>query len=299
MKSLSACSVAIMTLFALGAPVRAQSVFYDTFSGVLQDDTFLDLSGWRTSDGSFNGGQFGRTSINYSDTVNGATISATASTVAPGFFTARNYASINVANSEEARYSSQSSHGTRTTVRFTSESNITPVRSRFRWNVSGVFSSSTPGVTGGGSLNFVAGNFPTTGYYNFFDLPSQEAGGPRLVLNGPGIATYDLPISLNQNIDLFYWSAASVGMAAPAGSSFSGFADYRNTHILERVDLYDANDHLIPSWGMVDLESGLVMFDQNGRTTAANAPEPGALALLTLGGAALFAGTRKRKKGLR
>ena len=281
--------LSVLTLTALVArPVLAQSVFYDTFSGVLQDDVFLDLSAWRSDVGSYNGGQFGNTRITYGAEENGTNIYAQASTIAPGFFTARNYATLSVANSQDARYISQSSHGTRTTVQFFSSSAATPVRTRFKWAVTGTFFSGQSDVFGGGSLDFVAGNFPTTGYYDFFNLATQENGGPRLRIDGTGTAFYNIPTVLNQDIDLFYHSAAYVGKDASAGETFGGTADFRNTHTLERIDLYDASDNLIPSWGMRDMETGQVMFDQNGRTAAANgaAPEPGTLALLSLGIAA-------------
>jgi hypothetical protein len=283
----------------LTLPARAQSVFYDTFSGFLRGDVFQDLSGWRTSTGSYNGGQLGRTNIVYNEVLDGANITATASTISQGFFTARNYAFMNIANAEEARYTVQSSHGSRTTVQFFTPLAVTPVRTRFHWSVTGSTSSasSNPTLVAGATLRFAAGNYNSLGYYDFFDLQTQQNGGSLLYQEGVGNAVYDLPITVNQTIDLFYHSVAFAGINALAGESFSASADFRNTHILERVDLFDANDNLIPNWGMRDMESGQVVFDQNGRTAAANAaPEPSTLALLAVSSIALLGFARRKRQ---
>lgn len=327
MKNSTLLTISTLALVALATPTRAQVSaqipFSDTFSGILQNDVFLDISAWRTDTGSLNGGQFGNTRIQYNQEINNSQVYGFASTQAPGFFLAKNLANLAVQNLdnsfninstqsfanlppqslEESRYTVQSSHGTRTTVEFFSDSGVTPVRGRFKWDISGSFSNTHPNVSGGGTLRFAAGNFDSLDYYDFFNLSTQENGGPLLLLDGTGTAFYDIPILLNQPIDLFYHSVAYVSGNAEVGESISGVADFSNTFLLDRIDLYDANDNLIPSWGMRDNESGLVMFDQNGRTAAANGnniPEPGALGLLALGGVALLGRAYPpRRKGSR
>jgi PEP-CTERM motif len=299
MKNVIALTISALALVTLATPTHAQVStqvpFSDTFSGILLDNTFLALSGYRTDTGSVGGGQYGYTSTGINEEVGGAMVAGQAGTIANGFFTARNYASLSVENAEQARYGSQSSHGTHTTVEFFTPTAITPARTRFHWIVSGLTSSTYPGVVTNADLSFAAGYFPTTGFYNFFDLPKQENGGPLLSVSGTGSFSYNLPLLLNQPIDLFYHSAAYTYFDAQGGETFSGFADFRNTHILDRIELFDSNDVPIPEWGMREISSGLVMFDQNGRTAAANgnAPEPGTLALLALGGVAFLSRRRK------
>jgi hypothetical protein len=205
-----------LSILAITSVAHSQSVFYDTFSGFLRGDVFQDLSAWRTSTGSYNGGQLGRTNISYNDVLDGANITATAATIAPGFFTARNYAFMNIANAEEARYTVQSSHGSRTTVQFFTTLPVTPVRTRFHWSVTGSTSStsSNPTLVAGATLRFAAGNYNALGYYDFFDLQTQQNNGPLLYLEGVGNAVYDLPVTVNQTIDLFYHSVAFAAVKA-------------------------------------------------------------------------------------
>lgn len=288
MKNLLGSLMATLFLVSLGTSASAQSVpFSDTFSGILLDDTFLALTAYRTDTGSVNGGQFGRTFAGLTDELVGsASVTGQAGTNAPWFFAARNHASLSVTNAEQARYTSQSSHGTHTQVEFFSPTALTPARTRFHWSVSGLTSSTYPGVITDADLRFVAGYFPTASYYDFFDMATQGNGGPLLSVSGTGAFSYNLPLLLNQPIDLFYHAVAYVSFNAQGGETFSGFSNFSNTHILDRIELFDSNDVLIPEWGMRELSSGTVMFDQNGRTAGADgaaAPEPGTLALLTLG----------------
>lgn len=287
MKNRLGSLMATLFLVSLGTSASAQSVpFSDTFSGILQDDVFLALSGYRTDTGSVNGGRFGQTYASINEQVGGATVSGQAGTRANGFFTAGNHASLSVVNAEQARYTSQSSHGTHTQVEFFSPTALTPARTRFHWLVSGSTSSTYPGVVTGADLRFVAGYFPTARYYDFFDMATQDNDGPLLSVSGTGSFSYNLPLLLNQPIDLFYHAVAYVSFNAQGGETFGGFSNFSNTHVLDRIELFDSNDVLIPEWGMRELSSGIVMFDQNGRTAGADgsaAPEPGTLALLTLG----------------
>lgn len=303
-RQLLASSLALLA--SLGAAQAQVSTggpipFTDTFSGTLLDDTFLVLTAWRTDTGSVNGGQYGRTFAGLTnELVGGATVSAQSSTTAPNFFMARNSASLAVENAEAARYTAQSSHGTHTQVEFFTPTALTPARTRFHWNVSGLTSSTYPGVVTNADLRFAAGYFPTTSYYDFFDLPTRENGGPLMSVSGTGAFSYNLPLLLNQPIDLFYHSVAYTSFTAEGGETFSGFSDFSNTHILDRIELFDSNDTLIPEWGLRELSSGQVMFDQNGRTAAANGggavPEPGTLAFLALGGVALGYRWRQRAR---
>ena len=84
--------------------------------------------------------------------------------------------------------------------------------------------------------------------------------------------------------------------AGHVGESFSAFANFSSTYVLESIELRDSNGDRIPTWTMAEVSSGTVMFDQNGRTLAAGAtaPEPTTLLFLALGGTAILA-RRQRK----
>jgi hypothetical protein len=290
-----------LTCFASTIAAQAQTIpFVDTFSGLLRGNNFEALSAWRTDTGSVNGGQLGNTSIRFNDDLGQAHVTASAVTISNGFFTARNSAILSVTNSEEVRYISQSSHGTHTTVEFFSPTVLVPARTVFHWRVSGSISKSDPRILANADLRFAAGYFPTSSYYDFFDMPTQENGGPLLYRTGGGDFSYQLPLTLNQPIDLFYHSVAYVSMNTGLGESFSGFSNFSNTHELERIDLFDSNDVPIPIWSMTDRSNGQIMFTQDGRTAAANgvtAPEPGTLALAMLGVAGLVVRLRNRAGG--
>jgi hypothetical protein len=150
-------------------------------------------------------------------------------------------------------------------------------------------------------MDFAAGIYPSTDFNGFFGIPTGP--GQRMQEAGPGVFTYNLPMILDQPIDLFYWSSAYVEVKEPdtaglgSGTSINAVADFSNTYILEDITLYDSNGDEITNWTMEETSSGIVMFDQNGRTPAASgtsAPEPTTLALLASGGAALLIRKRRR-----
>jgi hypothetical protein len=297
MKKLS-LALSVFLVMAISAPVLAQSPpFIDTFSTFGRDTNingtpehaFDVFSGFRTDLGavSYGGGATpyaGLTHVVVNGDFDGANVQGEAYTIAPGFFAAKNYAQISVDNAQEQGYLIQSSHGTHTTVEFFSPDAL-PVRSVFHWTITGNASSSSSSVYAGMQLRFLAGHYPTTGFYDFFSLPG-------MFTDTVGNISYNLPLTLNQPIDLFYHSVAFISLNDTeainvAGGTFSAEADFANTFIMDRIDLYDTNDALITNWTMTDRASGQVMFTQDGRTAAASgasAPEPGTLLFLALGG---------------
>lgn len=281
--------------------------FSDTFSAFGRDTiingtpehSFDAFSGFRTDLGgvSYGGGAtpyVGLTHAVVNGDFDGALVQGEAYTIAPGFFAAKNYAQLSVSNAQEQGYLIQSSHGTHSTVEFFSPDAL-PVRSVFHWKVTGSASSSNASVYAGMQLRFLAGQYPTTGFYDFFALPGMYT-------DTVGNISYNLPLALNQPIDLFYHSVAFISINDTdainvVGDSFTAEADFANTFIMDRIDLYDSNNDLITNWSMTDLASGQVMFTQAGRTAAANgasAPEPGTLLFLALGGTLVLVRRRQR-----
>ncbi|GEM_PF-2863072 len=221
--------------------------------------------------------------------VNGATVSGTASSRYNGFFSARNSASLTINNVQANGYYIVGGQGSHTRVQFFTPGALAE-RSVFTWRVTGTGTTNAGMATG--RLDFLAGAYDAgTSFDTLFD-----AGNGALSVYGPGTYTYTLPLLLDQPIDLFYWSSAFVEVsqstaASLLGGVISGSADFGNTFTLEKIDLYDANDNLITEWTMQDLSTGLIVFDQNGRTFAAGAavPEPGTLTLALIGGLGLAA----------
>ena len=210
-----------------------------------------------------------------------------------GFFAAKNFAKLSVSNVQNAGYYAVAGRGSHTTVEFFTPEALAQ-RAVFRWHVSGV--SNTNVGTATSRIDFAAGVYPTTDFNGFFDIPE----GPRLQRNGPGDYTYNLPLLLNQPIDLVYWSSAFVEVkdskiAPVVGKTISAQADFSNTFVLDNIQLFDSSDNPITNWTMHDTNTGLTVFDQNGRTPAAgNAiPEPTTALFLVLGGTLALARRRR------
>lgn len=215
----------------------------------------------------------------------GARVSANLFSNDFGFFAAKNHAELGVTNVQNHGYYALAGRGSHTTVEFFTPGALAE-RAVFRWRVTGL-SSTTVGIANS-RIDFAAGSYATTNFNSFFDIPEGE----RLVGLGPGTYTYTLPMTLDQPIDLFYWSSAYIEVkdsetTALVGQSFSALADFSSTYILDKIDLFDGSNNLLNNWTMREVSSGTVMFDQNGRTINAgvtSAPEPASLLLLSLGG---------------
>ncbi|WP_309712431.1 hypothetical protein [Armatimonas sp.] len=214
----------------------------------------------------------------------GASVSVRTSSNDFGFFAAKNFAQLSVSNVQNAGYYAIAGRGSHTTVEFFTPEALAQ-RAVFHWTVTG--SSSTNIGTAGSRIDFAAGVYPTTDFNGFFEIPQ----GPRLEAYGPGSYTYNLPMVLNQPLDLFYWSSAYIEVkdseiASVVGGSINGVANFSSTYVLDQIDLFDTNDNRITNWTMQDSATGQRVFDQNGPvgSTGNAIPEPMSVAFLLIGG---------------
>ncbi len=241
-------------------------------------------------------------SVNSTFNVDGATITGTASTVASGFYAAHNAASLDITNTQAANgYYAIGAFGSRTTVEFFTAGALAD-RAVFHWHVSGTQSPNNIATCDfltvfdncvSSWLDFLATTDTNAVFVDLFDVLINP-----LTKFGPGDFTYDISgLPLNQTISLLYWSSAFVTVddsQITQGGTFSAFANYSNTFTLESIDLYDADNNLLPEWSLVDVSSGQTVFDQNGALPTTFAPEPATVALLA--GGVLFIGVSRRKQ---
>jgi hypothetical protein len=218
----------------------------------------------------------------------GATsFSATAWSAWSGFYAARSYASMTVANADPAhRYYAVAGQGSSTVVQFYTPE-AAAAKAVFTWRVTGD-ESNPPGVgQATGRIDFVATTEEGRSWVDLFN----GGFGETLFEYGTGTFSYTLPVvDLGTPIYLHYWSSAFVeylGGQLPAGASFTATADYGHTVVLEDVQLLDADDNPLPEWAMDDLVGGVTVFDQSGRIADVlpppAVPEPGTWALLAAG----------------
>jgi hypothetical protein len=233
--------------------------------------------------------------VSYTDAL-GANITMQGSTVPNGFFSARNQVSMSVSNVQSEGYQATTAQGSHTQVTFFTPGALA-ASSVYHWHVTGTTGSTVPGANVNAGLSFLAGDFGGADLTTMFSNPSTTS------LIGPGNLSYALPLVLNKPIDLYYYSGSyfetkkSQG-AALLGGTLSGFSNFSNTYTLDSIDLFDSNGDPITNWTMEEINNpGVALFDQNGRTAAANAssaaPEPATLMFLALGGALAMACRRK------
>lgn len=228
----------------------------------------------------------------------GASVEAMASAIGGGFYVAKNYAKVSINNVQDSGYIAGGGYGSHTQLKFLeAPSNV--AYSVFRWDVTG--STTTTFNTGyaGSVLQFMAGYYPTQTFNSVFNTPTPHAD--LYVYENEGNFTYNLPIVIGQNIDLFYQSTASVHLTRDEaqdflGGFYSAEADFASTTTLSRIDLYDSSNTLITSnWTLADVSSGQALYNQNGRIQAgSSAPEPGTVGLVALG--ALMIARKARRK---
>jgi hypothetical protein len=226
-----------------------------------------------------------------------APVEAMASTVAGGFYVSKNYAKISVTNVQDSGYIAGGVYGSHTQLKFLTAPN-NAAYSVFRWNVSGSTLTSPDTGYAGAVLRFMAGYYPTETYNSVFNTATPPAD--LMVFENTGNFVYNLPITLGQNIDLFYQATASVKLSRDEaqdllGDTYTAEADFASTTILDRIDLYDSSNNLITSnWSLGDVETGQARFDQNGRVNSTSStPEPGTLAFVALGGTLVLIKRRK------
>ena len=232
--------------------------------------------------------------VSYTDSL-GANVTMQGSTVPSGFFAARNQVSLSVSNVQSEGYQATTAQGSHTQVRFLTPGALA-TSSVYHWHVTGTTSSTVVGANVNAGLSFLAGDFGGAGLTTMFTNPSMTT------LIGPGTLNYTLPLVLDKPIDIYFYSGAyfetkkSQG-AALLGGTLSGFSNFSNTYVLDSIELFDGANAPIANWTMEDISMpGVALFDQNGRTAAANsaAPEPTTLAFLALGGTLVLA-HRQRK----
>lgn len=234
--------------------------------------------------------------------MDGATAWYTGSAQYSGFYAARTFASITVANARsDHMYYWVAGQGTTTSLTFFDPA-AAAARAEFRWHVTGTSDSSSGTGRADGRIDFHA---TTDGGRNWLDLFNGGFEG-TLSAFGPGTYTYTLPsVPLGTPINLFFWTSAFVELMPgdlADGSGTTLTANYSRTIVLESVALFDADDNPVSGWTAVDTASGTALFDDSGRLApvlpAAPIPEPGTWAMM-LGGLASLGWLRRRAMGAR
>ncbi len=198
-------------------------------------------------------------------------------------------------SSANGGYNAVASQGTRSQVQFHSYTD--PGQVVFTFDVSG--SENAPYGTAFGRFDFLARPY-VDGSGSFFDVFTDPAA---INETGPGTYTFTYTGPIADPLDVMFYSASGVliglqdpasGGLPPDGASFMAFADYSNTVNLSLIELFTATGDPITEWSLEDVETGEVIFDQDGRVSAV--PAPGSLGLLATGVAGLAGTLRRRKK---
>lgn len=204
----------------------------------------------------------------------GSTLNYSAQSALTGFAQAKASVSMSVGNAiANGGYNTVASQGSRTQAFFISAA--TPGRADFNFTLSG--NSSSPYGLALGRLDFLAREF-TPGNGSWFDV----FGSSALHADTPGNYTFTYSGSLAGALDILFYAAAGVviqdGATVPGGADFTAFANFADTFDLVSIDLFDTQDQRITEWGLTDVASNQIVFDQDGRVQA-SVPEPGTLAL--------------------
>lgn len=234
--------------------------------------------------------------------LDGATAWYTGSSQYSGFYAARTYASMTVANAQaDQAYYWVSGQGTTTSVTFFDPS-VAQARAVFRWHVTGTSTSSSGTGRADGRVDFYA---TTESDRSWLDLFNGGFSGTLLEF-GPGTYEYTLPlVPLGTPINLFFWTSAFVLLTPgdlPEGGGTTITANYSRTIVLESVELYDTDDNPLSGWSLEDNDTGTTLFDAGGRLVpvlpAAPIPEPGTWAMM-LGGLASLGWWQRRRHAAR
>jgi hypothetical protein len=226
-------------------------------------------------------GPAGPLSTSASLSAGGSSSAINTSSVLNGFASASASATMTVSNANGSfGYTAIASQGARSQVLFNSLE--TPGIVNFNFSVTG--SSTEPFGESFGRLDFLVR--PVAPATSFFDVFGGDA--LHVMSEGNFNASYTYVGSTANPLDVLFWSAAGtiVGMPgfgnAPNGANFTSTASFGNTFELTSIELFTAAGAPISEWALTDVESGQVVFNQNGRVGQGVPESSSSLALLML-----------------
>ncbi len=303
-KPLFALMAVIVTASLLAgavAPMQAQTPYFRSFSGTGTADGRKDEDGFDIFlvddfiyyDGSIPKKTLVSATRQYSGDQGTVTYNAYATTQFRGFYSTGSYSYGEVLN---AYYPTGKPEGTRTPPfgyylvsgggswmkhRFVSPEAVFGPYAVFHWNVSGTEDKNIGRATA--RIDFAVTDKNITGFNDLYMDPDVEAR--RLTEFGPGPREYHVPIILDTPLNFLFWGSTfwqvnSDQLAAvTTPQRIYGKAMYMNTYDLQGISLFNEDGTPIRKWSLVDDNTGLELFNQDGRVTFNFVPEPGALAL--------------------
>lgn len=303
-KPLFACLAVMMAVALLAgaaAPVQAQTPYFRAFSLTGTADGTRNQEGfdifWIDDFVYYDGKTPKKTTITASRQYSGdqgtVTYNAYAVTQFRGFYSTGSYSYGEVLN---AYYPTGKPEGTRTPPfgyylvsgggswmqhRFVSPEAFFGPYAVFRWSISGTEDRNIGQASS--RVDFAVTDKSITGFNDLYNDPDVAAR--RMTRFGAGYMEYQVPIVLDRTLNFLFWGATfwqvnpneMANVISPR--RIYGKAMYMNTFDLLDISLYNEDGSPIRKWSLVDDNTGLELFNQNGRVTLNFVPEPGAMAL--------------------